>query len=568
MIMKYLKITNVIAVLTLSGLVFYGCEGFTDLETENPNQPDTERALADAGDVETLVSSQYDTWFTAVDMSTPIMAFSVASGEATASWGNFGMQDFGTIPRPEFNNSPGYAYAAVAEAPWSNLYAAISSANDGMFAFELREDPLELGSRAETDRIRSFTYFILGLSYTSVGAIYDQGFIVDPTLNLEEDADQLETHSYEEVHAHGMDMFQEAVEIAENSDFEIVPARWMRKDNPLTKDEYIGTIYAYMARHLAKLPRDGQERDDQQMWESISEYAQEAIDRGAETLNLIDNVAGVWSYRAGRFAVFNNPLWTRASYFTIGHQDESGTYEDWLNTDYGDRTEFIMDTPDARVAGQEDVEVTNDDGEVVDTLKAGQRAPGEYFAWVGGSFFTPGRGTYFFSEYDFTRTGGNAGDPIPQFRRPELELYHAEYELRYGDEAEAVEIINRTRTENGEMEPLDAGELSTEEIWDEFYYEFRIETYGIGQSLTFYNARGWDDYETTNPLGGLVTNSPVHLPIPGSELELLEMDRYTFGGGGAGSASFGEFGSTQVISPVVQERLDNEREVPQDLETH
>lgn len=557
MIMKYLKIVNVIAVLTLSGLVLYGCEGFTDLETENPNQPDTERALADAGDVESLVSSQYDTWFTAVDMAAPLMAFSVASGEASSSWGNFGMQDFGTIPRSEFNNSPGYAYADVAEAPWSNLYTAISSANDGKVAFELRDNPLELDSRAETDRIRSFTYFILGLSYTSVATIYDQGFIVDPTLDLEEDADQLELQPYDEIHAHGMEMFQQAVEIAENADFEIVPARWMRKDNAITRDEYIGTIYAYMARHLAKLPRDAEERDDQQMWENITDYAQEAIDRGAETLNIIDNVGGIWSYRAGRFAVLNNPLWTRASYFTIGHQDESGAYEDWLNTDYGDRSEFVLETPDARVAGQDPEE----DG-------AGSTQPGSYFAHVGGSAFIPGRGSYFFSEYDFIRTGGSAGDPIPQFRQPELDLYQAEYELRYGDEAEAVEIINRTRTENGQMEALDAGELSTEEIWDEFYYEFRIETYGIGQSLTFYNARGWGNYETTNPLGGLVPNTPVHLPIPGSELELLEMDRYTFGGGGAGSASFGEFGATQVLSPVVQERLDNERNVPEDLETH
>lgn len=565
--MKYFKFLHIVAVLTLSGLVFQGCDGFTDLETNNPNQPDTERALADAGDVESLIGSQYATWFIGVDRNTPIMALSVASGEITSSWGNFGMEDFGDIPRPEFNNSPGYAYASVAEAPWSNLYTAISSVNDGIFAFEIRDPVLQLDSEAENERARSFAYFVSGLAYTSLAAIYDQGFIVDPDVNLEEEADQLELVDYNELHAHGMNMFEEALNIAENSTFQAIPGNWMIKNDPMPRDAYIGAIYAYMARNLAMLPRDGAERDDPQLWDDIVTYVDEAQARGGDSRDLIDNVVGMWSRRAGRGEVYMNPIWTRASYFTIGHQDESGNYQNWLESDYHDRDEFILDTPDARVAGQEDVEVTDDDGNVIDVLEAGQRAPGDYFQWVGPSFFNPDRGHYVFSEYDLNRFGGGAGDPIPQFRPAELELYKAEYELRYGDETVAVDIINQTRTQNGQMEALDAGELSTEEIWDEFYYEFRIETYGVGQALHFFNARGWDNYQTENPLGGLMTGSPVHLPIPGSELELLEMDRYTFGGDGPGSASFG-FGTPQVQSPVIQRRLDSERKLDENLETH
>lgn len=558
--MKDFKIKNIALVLLLFGVVFYGCEGLVDLETENTNAPvaDTD----DPGDIETAVASQYHTWFTAVDMTTPMMALSVASGEITSSWGNFGMEDMGNITaegRAEaFNNSPAYAYASVAENPWSNLYTAISSANDAVYLFERSEDPLEFDSQAENDRVISFGYFILGLSYTSLANIYDQGFIVEPDTDLEEE--ELDLQPYNEVHAYGMDMFQKAIDVAEASDFEAIPDRWLRTDvtgSAIPKDEFIGIIYAYMARHLVQMPRDGQERDDLQLWEKVTEYADEALDRMGGYHDLTDNVAEIWSSRAGGEYFYNNPLWTRTSYYTIGYQDESGNYEDWLNTWYHDRNEFILDTPDARVAGQDP-----------DADGAGSTQAGKYFYFAGGSWFSPGRGTYVFSMYDWDRTGTHTGAQIPQFRPEELNLYEAEYELRFGDESAAVAIINQSRTQNGEMEPLDAAELTTEEIWNEYYYEFRIETYGIGQAQHYFNARGWDDYQTENPLGGLMPGTPVHLPVPGSELELLDMENYTYGGDGPGSASM-QFGAPpQVVSPEVQRRINDERKHNDNIETH
>ena len=40
-------------------LAFFGCEGITDLEVINENNPETERALASAEDVEALIGGTF-----------------------------------------------------------------------------------------------------------------------------------------------------------------------------------------------------------------------------------------------------------------------------------------------------------------------------------------------------------------------------------------------------------------------------------------------------------------------------------------------------------------------------
>ena len=58
-------------------------------------------------------------------------------------------------------------------------------------------------------------------------------------------------------------------------------------------------------------------------------------------------------------------------------------------------------------------------------------------------------------------------------------------------------------------------------------YEKRIETFQTAAGIAYFDDRGWGD---------LVTNTPIHFPIPGRELETLGLQQYTFGGGGDGSA--------------------------------
>ena len=86
--------------LAVGSLLLLGTGACADLEVVNLNDPDAERSLATAGDVESLISGAYNTWFRGVyDYSGPGMFLSAASFQHTAPWANAGMPPAGIIGR-------------------------------------------------------------------------------------------------------------------------------------------------------------------------------------------------------------------------------------------------------------------------------------------------------------------------------------------------------------------------------------------------------------------------------------------------------------------------------------
>ena len=55
-----------------------------------------------------------------------------------------------------------------------------------------------------------------------------------------------------------------------------------------------------------------------------------------------------------------------------------------------------------------------------------------------------------------------------------------------------------------------------------------INQFKTAGGLAYFDDRGWGD---------LVTDTPIHFPIPAKALEILFEANYTFGGGGDASAS-------------------------------
>jgi hypothetical protein len=122
----------------------------------------------------------------------------------------------------------------------------------------------------------------------------------------------------------------------------------------------------------------------------------------------------------------------------------------------------------------------------------------------------------------------------------EMNLLKAEALIRLGRADEAVPLINLSRVANGGLPPVTIDgppdepgcvprklDGSCGSLWDALRYEKRIEGAGVDATTAYFDARGWQT---------LVVNSFVHLPIPGAELETLQLPNYTFGGGLAGSA--------------------------------
>jgi hypothetical protein len=99
-------------------------------------------------------------------------------------------------------------------------------------------------------------------------------------------------------------------------------------------------------------------------------------------------------------------------------------------------------------------------------------------------------------------------------------------------------LINKTRVNNGGYPPATAaaGKGSVDQdrdpkdgatLWQMLKYEKHLEILMTGAGLEYFDNRGWGD---------LVTNTPIQWPIPAKELNVLQREIYTFGGGGEGSA--------------------------------
>ena len=125
----------------------------------------------------------------------------------------------------------------------------------------------------------------------------------------------------------------------------------------------------------------------------------------------------------------------------------------------------------------------------------------------------------------------------------ELDLLAAEANFRLGNRDAAMAIVNKYRTTNGELPAFTSADGvapggdrcvpqnpdgSCGNLWEALKYEKRIELFHYGMGTEYFDDRGWGD---------LVTNTWEQLPIPGSELEILLQEVYTFGGPGGSSAA-------------------------------
>ena len=102
-------------------LALFGCDSLTDLEVINQNNPETERSLATAADLENLIGGTFLTYWNGTQHRSPFGTLSVQADENSASWGNWGMRDNGFEPRAVWNNSSTYGSRAVNTTPWNNM---------------------------------------------------------------------------------------------------------------------------------------------------------------------------------------------------------------------------------------------------------------------------------------------------------------------------------------------------------------------------------------------------------------------------------------------------------------
>lgn len=516
------RIWKSLVTLVACGIVATGCQ---DLTVPNLNNPERDRVLQNAEDVEALLSG---TWLTVWNVwqgaTYPSLALSVVADEFTTTADQYGAWALSSKPRRVFDNTPEYTYSAVAENPYSSMYDALANVHDGLEA--ILERDLRIVDASGTDqspRAIAFAKFTQGALLGYLGLLYDQAFIVtEETPIADGDAVRaMEPAPYDVVLDSAIASLEAAIEIATEHDVTI-PGGWIKSD-ALAADDFVRLVNAYIARYLvygARTPAERAEVD----WGRVLATIDAAIE---EDVTITGGQGVASSYKQHSQA--NNCatcVTFYANYRLIGPADVSGNYQDWLAKPLSERDRFDITTPDRRITGE-----------------GGPTEDGAYFRYLPSTNLRSDRGLHHFSNYQLFRFEGEHGrtdgTELPMITTAEMQLLQAEALYRMGRFEDAAELVNRTRVANGELTPVEAdgvpaGEScvprtddgSCGDLWDALVYEKRIETAGTDQ-LAFFDARGF---------GLLEEGTFLHLPIPGGQLTLYGIPYYTFGGGGEGSA--------------------------------
>lgn len=533
------KTTKLLAPCALALVTASAC---ADLDVVNPNDADTERALATAEDVESLISGAYNSWYSGNHESSGAGPFlSNAAFQHNAPWANFGMEEYARIPRVPIVNQTAHGLYGNFTRNWTFSYRALLAAADGLLALEKPEIAEGLGEEA-TLRATAFARFVQGLAHAQLAVLYDQAWVVDETTERLPSGEPVpaEPVGHAELMNIAMGYMDQAIELAGQGSFDI-PLTWMRRD--IDSQEFIAFIHSMKARYRALNARTPEER-------AAVDWAQVSADVDAGiTEDFVINASDEDGWFSAVF-YYPRPGWAEISYFMWGMADQSGNYQNWLA--------LPMAEKDPNVNGEPTLIITPDlrfpQGSTLEEQRADanedEHTDGRYFIAptdINSVWAQPGRGTWRWSYYRLVRhidyVDSSAESDLPEITVRELKLLKAEALFRMGDRAGVAAIINETRVPNG-LNGTDAAGTNTScvpklpngqcgDLFEMLKWEKRLETHMYGPVTVgmYFDSRGWGD---------LWQGTPLQFPVPCGDLEILEITPCeTTGGVGGEMASPG-----------------------------
>ncbi len=476
-----MKALKYISILLLATFVWVSCE---DLVVENLNDPDFKTAFSNPADIKGVAGGLMNRWFMATheDDGGPACALHVTADAGTCSWGNFGMRVFGNEPRQEFNNKPSYADVTITENFYNNLYSILSQANDVLAQTETNGVEMEDGT---TDMVRAMAYFIQGISLGYIGVLYEKGFIVTHETDI---SGNLEASPYKEVVAEAVKSLDQAIAISKASTFTI-PAEWIPGES-WSNVEFAQLASSYACRLLVYSARNKTE-DNATDWSKVYTYAKNGIKK--DFAPLADDV----TWYSGFHTYANYSGWGFTDMYVIHLMDNNmpATFPS---------TGLFSDLPNNGKATSADARLLSD------------------YQYMSSCPFRAERGYYHFSSYRYKRLDPYLTtwtEPMPEFRKAENDYFIAEAAARTNKLAEAVSVMNASaRASRGKLADLTADQAK---VLAAIHYERMVELMCSGMGVQYFEMRK----ENLLQKGTI-----LHFPIPGSQLEVIQMDYYTFGG--------------------------------------
>lgn len=508
-----------------------GCQ---DLNVPNTNSPSVTGTLSTPEGLESNLASTFPVWWGVAHGARtsngtqvyPVVQLSALGEDITSA--DISINEVTQLPRIPYNNIDAGQW--FNRKPWYDLYQAIATTTDVLKALD---KGLKIGDvtsarpqGTHTDRARWFAKWIQGMSLTYVGLLFDKGFILDETVDV--DPFKYPFKSNKEVFDAGIADMTKAIALAKAAPADTTPISWINGFQ-YTNAEMARIMTSYVARSIVYFPRDSAARkaiDWNGILNLIGESATSPQNQGIQK-DFVEQAVSSNGNTISSYVQYTQ-LQTngRTSNNLLGPADTSGGYQTWLATPITTRTDFQIISPDRRIHAA-----------------SGSTAQGKYFVYIPTQTMTAVRGTYMWSRYKNIRYGTNYYNTgiINGLTLLEMDFLRAEALFRLGRKSDAAAIINKTRVANGQLPPVTVdgpppgracvpkrADGSCGDLLDALQYEKRIELHGYGEALVAYaDWRGW---------GKLPKGSLINIPVSGRDLQTLGLPVYTFGGDLPGSA--------------------------------
>ncbi|MHA7102573.1 RagB/SusD family nutrient uptake outer membrane protein [Roseivirga pacifica] len=508
--MKSIKsLKRIGACLAIACISFTACE---DLEVDNPNALDINGVLSNPGDYPGLVQGAYGEWWNQTQISYPNMYLSVAAQVFTSSWTNYAMFDGGRIPPRPFVNSNTASTVYVNRNPWRGIYNSIGPVNDVLKVMNSEFDGKAIDPKTGEDNtalVLANARMMQGLALGWVALFFDQGFIVSEDLT-DEDLGNLEFSNYKECADAAVARFLEAAAI-----FEANPETTLTGFNGVTLPSTEAARFArsYAAKIEAYSARNAAQTETETDWVKVLEWTTNGL-----TMDVSPNGDGGYDWYTRALIQGQDPGWVRVSQRMINMMEGGSGGRDIQNP-----ADTDPDHPTAPYPWANDVLTYPEIENPVDQRLATD------FSYNNGVPFRSDRGffvygNYNYSRYNYFRVNNYVGE-MPHFTVSENNLLRAEALVRTGgDKALAASLINETRVDRGGLAPLTGAE-SDDELLYAITYERLVEL-SWNAACSGYFARRMTTIEDLK----LTPGTPLSIPIPASELEVLGLPDYTFGG--------------------------------------
>ncbi|HLZ44477.1 MAG TPA: hypothetical protein VKQ05_02225 [Gemmatimonadales bacterium] len=527
-----------------------------NLNVENPNAPDRQRALSQPAGLQQLLAGGILSWVEARD-NYYVMPLDAMAKNYTASWNNAAMRYYSSVGsdcpvRCGWNNSataPEAAGGPTVAALWYGYYTVLASANAVLTGVQKNHICFDLDCATDstlTVRNKAIGKMLQGMALAAISMTYDQGFFADENTDLTHPS-SLPFSTRAQLRDSALVKLNEAYALAGITGWSTEPD-WMGigSGQAYTNVQIQQLIRTMQAELIALWPRNSTENTAAD-WASVATYASQGISSTAPFewsyfIDVTNRECGIDCIKNWGNSVATERVSTRvAALVTTNHVDP------WPAPN-GNPCPTI--SADKRVGDGTSGPAGNANYQAQVGIAPADSGAGTDFACATVVIFPPARGSYHQSNLAHVRYHqlASRGEDLPTddgtgqdpFYTPQMnDLLWAEGLIRSGGNlVTAANLINKSRVGRGGLPALTGAE-PVDTLLKDLQYEQEIEFMGQGVD-PFFNRRRID---------GLIPSTPRQMPVPAKELDILQRAVYTFGGPSAPDMA------APVGSPIHQETV-------------